>query len=104
LQYLESKAAHGRLGASGQADWFEGTGLLATAFEHRTSRAGDPQIHTHVLVANAVRRPDGRWAALDGRLLYAESKTAGCVHEAAFRRALVAELRTARGVARAAAH
>jgi conjugative relaxase-like TrwC/TraI family protein len=92
LQYLESEAACGRLGAGGQAGWFEGTGLLAAAFEHRTSRAGDPQIHTHVLVANAVRRPDGQWAALDGRLLYAESKTAGYIHEAAFRRALVAEL------------
>ena len=31
-------------------------------------RAGDPQLHTHVLVANLVRGPDGRWSALDGRL------------------------------------
>jgi conjugative relaxase-like TrwC/TraI family protein len=92
LRYLESEAARGRLGAGGQGGVFEGSGLLAAAFEHRTSRAGDPQVHTHVLVANLVRRPDGRWAALDGRLLYAESKTAGYVHEAAFRRALVREL------------
>ena len=91
-QRLGARAHDGRLGAGGTAGWFEGSGLLAAAFEHRTSRAGDPQVHTHVLVVNAVRRPDGLWAALDGRLLYAESKTAGYVHEAAFRRELVREL------------
>src|SRR4051794_14338176 len=92
LRYLEAEAARGRLGAGGLGGWFEGTGFLAAAFEHRTSRAGDPQVHTHVLVANRITRPDGRSAALDGRLLYAEAKTAGYVHEAVFRRELVRAL------------
>jgi TrwC relaxase len=34
-------------------------GLLAVAFEHRMSRAGDPQFHTHVLVQNAAKAPTG---------------------------------------------
>ncbi|WP_121249673.1 MobF family relaxase [Solirubrobacter pauli] len=66
--------------------------FLAAAFEHRTSRAGDPQLHTHVLVANAIQRPDGQWAALDGRLIYAHAETAGYVHEAALRNALARDL------------
>ena len=43
-----------------------GNGFIGAAFRHRTSRAGDPQLHTHVLVANMTRGPDGRWTALDG--------------------------------------
>jgi hypothetical protein len=47
-------------------------GLVAVAFEHRLSRAGDPQFHTHVLVQNTAQGPDGRWTALDSDRLYAQ--------------------------------
>jgi conjugative relaxase-like TrwC/TraI family protein len=92
LRYLETEAGWGRYGAGGAAGWFQGDGLLGVAFEHRTSRAGDPHIHSDVLVANQVRRPDGTFAAIDSRRLYAEAKTAGFVHEAAFRYELAREL------------
>ncbi len=92
LGYLEDVACRGRFGAGGLGGSFAGRGFLAAAFEHRTSRAGDPQLHTHVLVANTIQRPDGQWATLDGRLIYAHAKTAGYIHEAAFRRALARDL------------
>ncbi|HEX8104296.1 MAG TPA: MobF family relaxase [Solirubrobacteraceae bacterium] len=91
MRYLEETAARTWMGNGGHAV-IEGRGLLGAAFEHRTSRAGDPQLHTHVLVANAIERPDGRFGTLDGRALYAESRTAGYIHEAAFRRALTEAL------------
>jgi conjugative relaxase-like TrwC/TraI family protein len=47
-----------------------GQGLLAVGFDHRTSREGDPLLHTHLVIANRVQGPDGRWTALDGRDLY----------------------------------
>ena len=53
------------------AEVVDGDGFVAAAFRHRTSRAGDPQLHTHVLVANMSRGPDGRWTALDSRSIYA---------------------------------
>ena len=61
------------------------TGSTAAAFLHRTSRAGDPQLHTHVLVANLIQGSDGRWSALDGRLVYAHARTAGFLYQAALR-------------------
>jgi len=67
-------------------------GLLAAAFDHRTSRAGDPQSHTHVLIANTSRGDDGRWSALDGRLIYAHAETAGYVYQAILRAELSARL------------
>ena len=56
------------------------------------SRAGDPQLHTHVLVANLVQADDGRWSTLDGRRLYAHAKTAGYLYEARLRAELTREL------------
>jgi hypothetical protein len=53
-----------------------GEGLVGAAFVHRLSCAGDPQLHTHILVANMVRDGSGRWTALDGRRLYAHGRTA----------------------------
>src|SRR5699024_1555086 len=46
-------------------------GLVAAGFDHHDSRAGDPQLHTHVTVANRVQTADGRWRTLDGHALYA---------------------------------
>jgi conjugative relaxase-like TrwC/TraI family protein len=87
FRYLERNAAVGRRGAGG-AETVRGEGLIGAAFLHRTSRAGDPQLHTHVLVANMVRGPDGRWTALDGRALYAHGRTAGYLYQAVLRREL----------------
>ena len=96
LAYLERHACRTRRGAGGH-EVVPGSGFVAAAFRHRTSRAGDPQLHTHVLVANATRRADGLWGALDGRQIYAHAKTAGYVHEAVFRRELGAPARACSG-------
>ena len=58
-----------RLGRDGVRQ-VEVRGLVAAAFTHRTSRAGDPDLHTHVAVSNKVQTLDGRWRALDGRVLF----------------------------------
>ncbi len=67
-------------------------GLVAVAFEHRLSRAGDPNAHTHVLVQNAAQGPDGRWTALDSDRLYAHLMTADHLYLAAERAALTERL------------
>jgi ATP-dependent exoDNAse (exonuclease V) alpha subunit len=66
--------------------------VLAVAFEHRLSRAGDPQFHTHVLVQNAAQGPDGRWTALDSDRLYAHLMAADHLYLAAERAALTERL------------
>jgi conjugative relaxase-like TrwC/TraI family protein len=60
-------------------------GLVAAAFRHRTSRVGDPQLHTHVLVANLGRGLVGRWSALDGRRLYVHARAASFIYQAVLR-------------------
>jgi conjugative relaxase-like TrwC/TraI family protein len=87
LGYLEREAGEVRRGKDGVVR-LPGGGFVAAAFRHRTSRAGDPQLHTHVLVANMTRGADGRFSALDGQQLYAQAKTAGTLYQAALRHEL----------------
>jgi conjugative relaxase-like TrwC/TraI family protein len=65
-----------------------GQGLLAVGFDHRTSREGDPLLHTHLVIANRVQGPDGRWTALDGRDLYRHRLAADAIYRASYQRAL----------------
>lgn len=67
-------------------------GFVGAAYRHRTSRAGDPHLHWHVLVANIAQGMDGRWSALDGRAIYDTARTGGAVFQAAMRRELTAAL------------
>jgi len=46
------------------------TGLVAATFVHRDSRAGDPNLHTHVAIANKAQTLDGKWLAIEGRLIF----------------------------------
>ncbi len=73
LAFLEEHAAFSRMGANGIAQ-VDTTGFIAAAFDHRDSRAGDPNLHTHVAISNKVRviGADGipRWLALDGDPLH----------------------------------
>jgi conjugative relaxase-like TrwC/TraI family protein len=83
MSHLEQYACRTRRGAGG-SEIVPGDGFVGAAFRHRTRRAGDPQIHTHVLIANATRIADGTWARATGGRIYAEARTAGFVHEAVF--------------------
>ena len=76
----------------GGVEQIRGEGLIAAAFRHRTSRNGDPHLHTHVLVPNMVLGADGRWATLDARWLYTSAKTIGYLYEAQLRHNLTVAL------------
>ncbi|HUZ43413.1 MAG TPA: MobF family relaxase, partial [Acidimicrobiales bacterium] len=69
LAYLEREAAWSRTGHDGirQVDT---TGWVVASFDHRMSRTGDVQIHTHNAVLNRVRCADGQWRSLDSRAVY----------------------------------
>jgi hypothetical protein len=68
------------------------SGYVAASFTEFTSRADDPQLHTHVVVANRVKATDGVWRTVDGRLLYRYQLAAGYLHEAVLRRELTERL------------
>ena len=91
LGFLEDHAAFSRTGRGGFVQ-VDTEGFVAAAFTHHTSRAGDPQLHSHVLVANKVLCGDGRWRSLDGREQFAFQKAAGMLYNATLRVELSARL------------
>ncbi|MBB6406189.1 conjugative relaxase-like TrwC/TraI family protein [Arthrobacter sp. AZCC_0090] len=76
LAWLESRAIGTRTGRNGVAH-VPVRGAIAAAFDHWESRAGDPQLHTHLVIANRVQRTiDGAWTTIDSRTLYKAVVTA----------------------------
>jgi conjugative relaxase-like TrwC/TraI family protein len=69
LTVVERDGARTRTGAAG-AIQVPTRGLIAAAFDHYDSRDGDPQLHTHVTIANKVQGPDGVWRTLYSQRLF----------------------------------
>ncbi len=91
LAYLEEHAALTRTGAAGIAQ-VETRGLVAAAFDHPDSRTGDPNLHTHVAVSAKVQGLDGKWRALDLRVLHAMAVSASETYNTAVEDELRARL------------
>ena len=83
LQYIERHGAATRVRMGGQVRQVE-TGKLAVAtFRHNTSRAQDPQLHTHSVILNATQDRDGAWRSVESRAFFQVYKDAGAVYRQA---------------------
>lgn len=81
LAYAETRVLHSRSGTNGvvQEDI---EGAVAAAFTHYDSRAGDPQLHDHVVAWNRARsRSDGQWRTLDSRGLFKHAVALSELHQ-----------------------
>ena len=81
LSYLEEKAGFSRVGTDGQS--LVKCPLLFAVFEHGTSRALDPQLHSHALLINLTMHADGRTTAVDSTYLYHFKMAAGAIYRTA---------------------
>jgi conjugative relaxase-like TrwC/TraI family protein len=93
MEYLHDHAGYTRVynGETGNNDLQRLPGLAAIAYQHETSRCGDPHLHTHVIVPNRQVRADGALVSLDSKSLFHEAKAAGIVYQAVLRRELFIE-------------
>lgn len=87
VEYLEANACQvrrgGRDGYGLQVE--KAHGLIGAAFTHFTSRAADPQVHTHLVIANMAEGADGRFTALHGTALFEHRRAAGYLYQAVLR-------------------
>ncbi|MCB0996955.1 MAG: relaxase domain-containing protein [Acidimicrobiales bacterium] len=96
--------AHTRYRIGGEVAVVDAEGIVAAGFRQHTSRALDPQVHTHLVIANRVKSPDGRWLALDARLVKHDQQTLSALYHAGLRAELTRRLgvrwhRPERGIA-----
>ena len=75
MEYLAAHAGYTRVHnpRTGEKDLVRLPGLVAIAYQHETSRCGDPHLHTHVIVPNRQARADGQLVSIDGTSLYHEA-------------------------------
>lgn len=90
LAYIEEQCGQTRRGKEGAEK--ERAKLFFATFEHGTSRAQDPQLHTHALMLNACLRDDGTTGALDTFELYKHKMAAGALYRAELSRQLETRL------------
>ena len=94
VRYYEDRAVFARAGG-GDRRLIGSDGIVAAAFDHRTSRAGDPLLHTHVVTANMTRvetRDGPVWRAIPGAGLFEHARTAGHLYQAQLRHLLATRL------------
>lgn len=88
LAYMEREVASTHTGATagdGAVAQVDVRGLIATAYDHFDSRAGDPHLHTHVVISNKVQTVlDGKWRSLDSRPMHAATVAISEMYEAVF--------------------
>ena len=91
VEWIE-RHAHTRYRIGGEVAVVDARGIIAAMFRQHTSRALDPQLHTHVVIANRVKSPDGRWLALDARLIKHDQQTLSARYHEALRAELTARI------------
>ncbi|CQR44409.1 Conjugative relaxase domain protein [Thiomonas sp. CB3] len=80
LDYLEK---HGAQFRPDKHTTKRGAGLVAATFEHVSSRAGDPQLHTHALIANVTLDPaSGKAYSLSNENLFHHRRAADAIYHA----------------------
>lgn len=70
IRHLEKNVVMTRRGRNGVRQIDTAGGVIGTKFRHWDSRAGDPNLHDHLVIANRVQGVDGQWSSIDGRMLY----------------------------------
>jgi hypothetical protein len=85
LEHLEWFGSTTRIRRDGRRLHPDTAGLTMATFRQTTSRADDPQIHTHVVISAKVQTDNGCWWALDGRYLKRHQRMLGGLYQSVLR-------------------
>ena len=85
LAHLERFGSTTRIRSNGGRLHPDTNGLTMATFRQTTSRADDPQIHTHAVISAKVQTADGRWLALDARYLKRHQRMLGGLYQSVLR-------------------
>jgi len=81
LEEIQKKYSLTRTGRNGVNQEITGS-LVAAVFEHLDSREVDPQLHTHCVLVNTLPRSDGKWGAMENKLILQDQKMLDLMYQA----------------------
>lgn len=88
LDHLERYGATTRVRSRSGRLHPDANGLTLATFRQTTSRADDPQIHTHTVISSKVQTNDHSWLALDARYLKRYQRMLGGLYQSVLRNEL----------------
>ena len=88
MAWIEKNLAETRITKDGKTDAVKTGNLVYALFQHDTSRALDPQLHIHAILANLTKGPDGIWHALHADKIWANNSVIGTIYHAYLRNEL----------------
>jgi conjugative relaxase-like TrwC/TraI family protein len=80
LTHIESQMAATRVREDGGVSRVTTDKLVIASFQHGTSRAQDPQLHTHNVILNMTKGADGVWRSLEPRAMFQLQKQIGAIY------------------------
>jgi conjugative relaxase-like TrwC/TraI family protein len=92
LAHLERFGSTTRIRCNGGRLHPDTQGLTMAVFRQTTSRADDPQVHTHAVISAKVQIAEGRWMALDARYVKKHQRMLGGLYQSVLRSELTHRL------------
>jgi conjugative relaxase-like TrwC/TraI family protein len=90
VEHFELRLLAGRRGPMSASRQVPPEGLVGAAFQHRVNAAADPHLHTHLIVCNLGRSPEGVWSALQSSW-WTQRASVGAIYQMSLRHHLQAE-------------
>ncbi|MDB9804410.1 relaxase domain-containing protein [bacterium] len=87
LGYIEQHVVQTRRSVNGELEVETGGKIIAGIFRHDTSRAMDPQLHSHAVVANMVRNSGDEYTAVHNNLIFKSQKMGSEIYRASLAKA-----------------
>lgn len=81
LSFAEKQFVRTRVTENGITRHEQTGNATFASFLHKTSRALDPQLHTHNPIMNATLSKDGKWRSIDSSAIYENSMAIGGVYK-----------------------
>jgi conjugative relaxase-like TrwC/TraI family protein len=81
LSYVQEHLIYYRVTVAGDTYMEQSDNMLVSRFKHGTSRANDPQLHTHAVVLNMTECKDGKIRAISNEHIFQNQKLVNAIYQ-----------------------
>jgi conjugative relaxase-like TrwC/TraI family protein len=81
LSYVQENLIQYRKTENRKTLTYQSKCMVAACFTHGTSRANDPQLHTHAVIQNVTRCHDGKYRAISNELIIRQQKLVNNIYQ-----------------------